>query len=138
MERNSPNVSEEATDAIPKHERLRQHLSRELSHGRLCPGNALPTELELAVWAKMSRNTVRQALSELHRSGLLQSREPDARIVGDESRDQAAGCTSKPVSLRFISNRPSATAYDQSADFFKPPSGYMCTPAMPHFGSRAL
>ena len=71
MELNSPNISEEASDAIPKHERLRKHLLRELAHGRLRPGNALPTELELAVSAKMSRNTVRQALSELQRSGLI-------------------------------------------------------------------
>src|SRR5664279_5007597 len=71
MELHSPNISEEATDATPKHERLRKHLLRELAHGRLRPGNALPTELELAVSAKMSRNTVRQALSELQRSGLI-------------------------------------------------------------------
>jgi hypothetical protein len=45
MELHSPNISDEATDATPKHERLCKHLLRELSHGRLRPGNALPTEL---------------------------------------------------------------------------------------------
>ena len=71
MEFNSQNISDEVPDATPKHERLRKHLLRELAHGRLRPGNALPTEFELAISAKMSRNTVRQALSELQRSGLI-------------------------------------------------------------------
>ncbi len=54
-----------------KHERLRAYLLRELSAGRLKPGDALPTELALASSAEMSRNTVRHALSELERSGLI-------------------------------------------------------------------
>ena len=45
MDLKSPNTPDEAADATPKHERLRKHLLRELSHGRLRPGTALPTEL---------------------------------------------------------------------------------------------
>ena len=56
---------------IPKHERLRAYLLKELSGGRLKPGDALPTELALATSADVSRNTVRQALAELERSGLI-------------------------------------------------------------------
>lgn len=57
--------------ALPKHERLRAHLLRELAEGRLRPGEALPTEIELAASAQMSRNTVRQALAEMERSGII-------------------------------------------------------------------
>jgi GntR family transcriptional regulator, arabinose operon transcriptional repressor len=56
---------------IPKHERLRAYLLKELSGGRLKPGDALPTELALATSAEVSRNTVRHALAELERSGLI-------------------------------------------------------------------
>jgi DNA-binding LacI/PurR family transcriptional regulator len=58
-------------EALPKHERLRAYLLSELDAGRLRPGDALPTELELANSAGMARNTVRQALAGLERSGLI-------------------------------------------------------------------
>src|SRR6478752_8804911 len=56
---------------IPKHERLRAYLLKELNSGRLKPGDALPTEVALASSAEVSRNTVRHALAELERSGLI-------------------------------------------------------------------
>ncbi len=43
----------------------------ELHAGRLRPGDALPTEHELAAGAKMSRNTVRLALADLERDGVI-------------------------------------------------------------------
>ena len=57
--------------ATPKHERLRAYLLKELGAGRLKPGDSLPTELALATTADVSRNTVRQALAGLERSGLI-------------------------------------------------------------------
>ena len=63
--------SQSDLEALPKHERLRAYLLRELDAGRLRPGDALPTELELANSAGMARNTVRQALAGLERSGLI-------------------------------------------------------------------
>jgi GntR family transcriptional regulator of arabinose operon len=56
---------------IPKHERLRAYLLKELNGGRLKAGDALPTEVALATSAEVSRNTVRHALAELERSGLI-------------------------------------------------------------------
>ena len=64
-------ANETALESLTKHERLRAHLERQLHEGRLRPGDALPTENELAVSAKMSRNTVRQALAELERNGVI-------------------------------------------------------------------
>jgi GntR family transcriptional regulator of arabinose operon len=61
----------ELDSTIPKHQRLRAYLLKELNQGRLKPGDALPTELELATSAEVSRNTVRHALGELERGGLI-------------------------------------------------------------------
>jgi GntR family transcriptional regulator, arabinose operon transcriptional repressor len=54
-----------------KRERLRQHLVTELKSGRLMPGQALPTELDISRQLKVSRNTVRHALGELEQQGLV-------------------------------------------------------------------
>jgi DNA-binding LacI/PurR family transcriptional regulator len=63
--------SPDPTAGVPKHERLRKYLLAELAAGRLKPGDALPTEQQLTVSESMSRNTVRQALAELERGGLI-------------------------------------------------------------------
>jgi GntR family transcriptional regulator of arabinose operon len=60
-----------ALDSLPKHERLRAHLLQRLRDGQLRPGEAMPTENELAESANISRNTVRQALADLERNGLI-------------------------------------------------------------------
>ncbi len=57
--------------SLPKYERLKSHLLEELAAGRLEAGDALPPELELAGAFGVARNTVRQALSELEREGLI-------------------------------------------------------------------
>lgn len=68
---NQPQPGDGAHDGMPKHERLRAYLLKELQEGKLRPGDALPTELALANSAEVSRNTVRHALAELERSGLI-------------------------------------------------------------------
>ncbi len=65
------NNQPEESSGIPKHERLRVYLLQELRSGRLKPGDALPTELALAASSEVSRNTVRHALAELERNGLI-------------------------------------------------------------------
>lgn len=57
---------------MPKYERLKDYFLEELRSGRLCPGDALPTEVELAAQLSVARNTVRQALARLDRDGLIQ------------------------------------------------------------------
>lgn len=64
-------TGDSALAGIPKHERLRAYLLKELRDGRLKAGDALPTESALAISAEASRNTVRHALGELERSGLI-------------------------------------------------------------------
>jgi len=65
-----PNEAPPAAATL-KHERLRTYLLGELGAGRLKPGDLLPTELALARSAEVSRNTVRHALGELERNGLI-------------------------------------------------------------------
>ena len=72
MHNGHPNEGDERLESLPKHERLRVLLLRELRFGRLGPGDAFPTENQLAAVAKISRNTVRQALAELERAGMIQ------------------------------------------------------------------
>src|ERR1035437_5233039 len=80
MHNGCPNEGEERLESLPKCERVRVRLLRELQSGRLGPGDALPTENQMAAEAKISRNTVRQALAELERAGIVQ------RIRGGGSR----------------------------------------------------
>src|SRR4051812_19832486 len=70
--------------ARPKHERLREYLVGELAARRLKPGDALPTELELASTLMISRSTVRQALAALDRDGLIRRVQGKGTFVSDE------------------------------------------------------
>jgi len=54
-----------------KYERLTRQLMSNLADGSLKPGDALPTEVELAERLAISRTTVRQAFAELERRGVI-------------------------------------------------------------------
>jgi DNA-binding LacI/PurR family transcriptional regulator len=56
----------------PKYERLKEHFMRELRTRRLKPGQLLPTEVALANTLKFARGTVRQALKELEKEGVVE------------------------------------------------------------------
>ena len=77
----------EAIRIQPKHVRLQSFLRTELTSGRLRAGEPLPTEVHLAKTLRIARSTVRQAMAELERDGLIYRirgkgtfvrREPDA------------------------------------------------------------
>jgi len=61
----------EPADGKPKYERLRELIVDELRTGRLQPGDALPTEQQLATQHAIARSTVRQAMAALERDGLI-------------------------------------------------------------------
>ena len=69
----------------PKYERLKSHLSEAISSGRIRPGDALPPEKELALALKLARNTVRQALIDLERVGLLKRIHGKGTFVSDDA-----------------------------------------------------
>src|SRR5689334_12474313 len=62
---------EDPDRSASKHELLRDYLLGELKSGRLLPGQALPTELDLSRRLRISRNTIRQAFGELEQNGLI-------------------------------------------------------------------
>ncbi len=57
--------------ALPLYARLRDALRAEILDGRRAPGSRLPTESELSTRHGVSRITVRQALGDLQRDGLI-------------------------------------------------------------------
>ena len=56
---------------VPYYYQLRQLLERAVAGGTLAPGDQLPTEASLCVRYEVSRTVVRQALSDLERTGLV-------------------------------------------------------------------
>src|SRR5262245_20537934 len=58
-------------DGRPLYRRLLAQLRSDLASGRLRPGDVIPPELEIARSHGISRHTVRQAIVELAREGLL-------------------------------------------------------------------
>jgi DNA-binding LacI/PurR family transcriptional regulator len=55
----------------PKHERLRDHLIKEMITGRLKPGQVLPSDRSLMETLGVARTTVRQAMASLENDGLI-------------------------------------------------------------------
>lgn len=73
----------------PKYRQVYDHLHTEIRQGRLQPGQALPTEVELIRSLGMSRNTVRQALAELENDGVIQRIQGRGTFVTTEQQRQA-------------------------------------------------
>ncbi|MEU5725666.1 GntR family transcriptional regulator [Micromonospora sp. NPDC047738] len=69
-----------------KHERVVEQLAREIRGGRLARGTQLPGEHALATRFDVSRNTVRQALTELSRRGLIETRSGKGSFVTFDGR----------------------------------------------------
>ena len=61
-----------AEKAKPKYERFKSFLLAELSAGRLKPGDSLPSEPKMADSLQIARSTIRQALGELERDGVVE------------------------------------------------------------------
>ncbi|MBN2292479.1 MAG: GntR family transcriptional regulator [Pirellulales bacterium] len=69
----------------PKHERLRHYLMGELEAGRLKPGQAVPSEMQLAQMLEVSRTTVRQAMASMDRDGLIRRIQGKGTFVHDQA-----------------------------------------------------
>ena len=59
------------TRSLPKYEQLRARLVSDVTAGKLRPGDVLPPEPVIAEQMKVARSTVRQALAQMERKGLV-------------------------------------------------------------------
>ncbi len=64
----------QAHGAMPSHARISSWLERLITTSKLQPGDRLPPEVEMAEALGVSRMTLRQALADVERKGLLQRR----------------------------------------------------------------
>ncbi|MGK5740091.1 GntR family transcriptional regulator [Micromonospora sp. URMC 103] len=69
-----------------KHQRVAEQLAREIRGGQLAPGTQLPGEHALATRFDVSRNTVRQALTDLSQQGLIETRSGKGSFVTFDGR----------------------------------------------------
>jgi GntR family transcriptional regulator len=70
-----------------KHERIVEQLARDIRVGRLANGDQLPGENALAARFSVSRNTVRQALTELGNQGLIATHSGKGSFVTFDDRE---------------------------------------------------
>ncbi|HBO42435.1 MAG TPA: hypothetical protein DD670_00545 [Planctomycetaceae bacterium] len=75
-----------AEDTRPKYERLRSFIADEVQNGHLRVGTALPSEQQLAEMLQIARTTVRQALAELEREGVVQRKHGAGTFVNEAPR----------------------------------------------------
>ena len=76
-------------DRLPLYERLRSVLRERIESGELRPGDAFPSESELIAEHAISRITVRRAIAELQREGLVTTRQGAGTFVADPARANA-------------------------------------------------
>jgi DNA-binding GntR family transcriptional regulator len=68
---------------VPLYERVRQSIAQTLTDGTLSPGDKLPSESRLAEEFGVNRLTVRRAIEELARAGVVESRQGSGTFVSD-------------------------------------------------------
>jgi GntR family transcriptional regulator, arabinose operon transcriptional repressor len=71
----------------PKYVLVKRHLQSEMAVGRLKPGQALPSETSLVDTLSVARNTVRQALGELEREGIVRRVRGKGTFVAEDVHD---------------------------------------------------
>ncbi|CAM3408916.1 MULTISPECIES: GntR family transcriptional regulator [Saccharibacillus] len=81
---------------LPKYMILKNELLSWIESGRLVPGGQVPSENEIAEQFSLSRQTVRQAFSELERQGLLE------RVQGKGTFVRSAGIREEAAQPRTI------------------------------------
>lgn len=76
------------SSAVPVYYQLKELLREEISGGTYPPGSQLPSEMELMKRFGISRATVRQALSDLERQGLLIKRKGKGTFVAQPKLEE--------------------------------------------------
>ncbi len=73
---------------IPIYYQLRKYFESQIRSGQLKPGDALPTEMEIANLFNISRMTVRRAISELVSSGMVYTQKGKGTFVARPRLDK--------------------------------------------------
>lgn len=76
---------------LHRYQQLAEDLIRMIRRGEIAPGQALPTEKELAQHFQMSRYTVREALKLIKQTGQVVSRQGSAWRVADQEDSRVQG-----------------------------------------------
>jgi len=100
---------------IPLYIQLKEHILARVERGELKPGQRLPSERELCDQFAVSRITVRQALAELMRDGLLQSVPGKGTFVARKREDEFHPLASFSQQVRTQSQSPSSHVLNRSA-----------------------
>jgi DNA-binding LacI/PurR family transcriptional regulator len=108
------NLAQPRTPRRPKYQRVLDTLRRQIADGTLRPGSQLPPENRLPGMFKVSELTIRRALSELTREGLIVRRRGSGSFVTDRTRPPLIpGRTLRlgilyahPITSAWLSNGP--------------------------------
>src|SRR6476620_1853084 len=88
---------------VPLYYQLQQQLRQAILDGAIATGASLPPEPDLAVSAGVSRFTVRQAVEQLVREGLVRRERGRGTVVSDLSEGTAGG---KGFQFTHLLDRP--------------------------------
>jgi len=99
---------------IPLYIQLKEHILARMERGGLKPGQRLPSERELCDQFGVSRITIRQALGELMRDGLLQSVRGKGTFVARKREDEFHPLASFSQQVRAQGQSPSSLVLNQS------------------------
>ena len=69
---------------VPIYRQIVDQLTRRITVGALRPGDRVPTVREIAMQARVNRNTAARAIQELERAGLVVTRVGRGTFVSDE------------------------------------------------------
>lgn len=72
-------------ESAPIYQQIVSGLQREIARGAYPPGSRLPSVRDLAMEAGVNPNTMQRALSELERSGLVNSQRTAGRFITDDA-----------------------------------------------------
>lgn len=84
------------TSAVPKYERIKRAIIRDLESGRFAAGSAFPSEAQLLEQFEVSRPTLVRSLQELVAEGYLYRQQGKGTFVADRSNASEPGEASGP------------------------------------------
>ena len=105
MPSSSDAPAEQAPAFSPLYQQIKALLTRSLQDGEWRPGEAIPSELELAARFRVSQGTVRKAIDELAAENLLMRRQGKGTFVATHSEEK--------VQYRFLRLQPDETGVVQ-------------------------